>query len=67
MNLIILSILNLIRGQSGEVIPFSDFDTSLIFDKIVELQNSIGSLSSQDGGIASAHVILLAAGVVIFL
>jgi len=67
MNPIILSILNLIRGQSGEVIPFSDFDTSLIFDKIVELQNSIGSLSSQDGGIASAHVILLAAGVVIFL
>lgn len=67
MNSIILSILNLIRGQSGEVFPFSDFDTSLIFDKIVELQNSIGTLSSQDGGIASAHVILLAAGVVIFL
>jgi len=67
MNPIILSILNLIRGQSGEVLPFSDFDTSLIFDKIVEVQNSIGSLSSQDGVIASAHVILLAAGVVIFL
>ncbi len=67
MNSIILSILNLIRGQSGEVFPFSDFDTSLIFDKIVELQNSIGTLSSQDGGIASAHVILLTAGVVIFL
>jgi cell volume regulation protein A len=67
MNPIILSILNLIRGQSGEVLPFSDFDTSLIFDKIVEVQNSIGTLSSQDGVIASAHVILLAAGVVIFL
>ncbi len=67
MNPIILSILNLIRGQGGEVLPFSDFDPSLILDKIVELQNSIGTLSSQDGGIASAHVILLAAGVVIFL
>jgi len=67
MNPIILSILNLIRGQSGEVIPFSDFDTSLIFDKIAELQNSIGTISSEDGVIASAHVILLAAGVVIFL
>jgi cell volume regulation protein A len=67
MNPIILSVLNLIRGQSGEVLPFSDFDPSLIVDKIAELQNSIGTLSSQDGGIASAHVILLAAGVVIFL
>ena len=67
MNPIILSILNLIRGQTGEVFPLSDFDTSFILDKIVELQNSIGALSSQDGGIASAHVILLAAGVVIFL
>jgi cell volume regulation protein A len=67
MNPIILSVLNLIRGQSGEVLPFSDFNPGLILDKIAELQNSIGTLSSQDGGIASAHVILLAAGVVIFL
>ncbi len=67
MNPIILSVLNLIRGQTGEVFPLSDFDPSLILDKIVELQNSIGTLSIQDGSIASAHVILLAAGVVIFL
>ncbi len=67
MNPIILSVLNLIRGQGGEVFPLSDFDTSLILDKIIELQNSIGTLSIQDGSIASAHVILLAAGVVIFL
>ena len=67
MNLIILSILNLIKGQTGDIIPLSNFDTSMIFDKITELQNSIGSLSIQDGPIASAHVILLAAGVVIFL
>jgi len=67
MNPIILSVLNLIRGQGGEVFPLSDFDTSLILDKIIEIQNSIGTLSIQDGSIASAHVILLAAGVVIFL
>ena len=67
MNLIILSILNLIRGQSGEIISLSDFDVSFIFDKILELQNSIGTLSFQGESIASAHVILLAAGVVIFL
>ena len=67
MNAIILSILNLIRGQVDDVIPLSNFDSSLILDKIGELQNSIGTLSSQDGPIAAAPVILLAAGVVIFL
>ncbi|MCH7876835.1 MAG: cation:proton antiporter [Thaumarchaeota archaeon] len=67
MNPIILSVLNLIRGQTGEMFSLSDFDTSLILDKITELQNSINTLSIQDGSIASAHVILLAAGVVIFL
>ncbi|HJJ22900.1 MAG TPA: cation:proton antiporter [Nitrosopumilus sp.] len=67
MSPIILSILNLIRGQFGEAFTLSDFDPSLILDKITELQNSIGTLSIQDGPIASAHVILLAAGVVIFL
>jgi len=66
MNPIILSILNLITGQS-DVFSLSNFDTSLILDKITALQNSIGTLSIQDGPIASAHVILLAAGVVIFL
>ena len=65
MNLMILSILNLFRGQTENVL--SNFDTSMIFDKITELQNSIGTLSIQNGPIAEAHVILLAAGVVIFL
>ena len=63
----ILSILNLITGQSSEIFSFSDFDSSLILGKITELQSSIETLSIQDGPIASAHVILLAAGVVIFL
>lgn len=67
MNPIILSVLNLIRGQVGDLFPLPDFDTSLILDKIVEIQSSIATLSLQDAPIASAHVILLAAGVVIFL
>jgi len=67
MNPIILSVLNLIRGQVDEIFPLSNFDPSFILDKIAEIQNSISSLSIQDAPIASAHVILLAAGVVIFL
>ena len=67
MNPVILSILNLFHGQIDDIISFSDFDTSLIFNKIFEIQNSISTLSIQDGPIASAPVILLAAGVVIFL
>ena len=67
MDFVILTILNLIRGQTSDAIQLSSFDTSMILDKIAELQNSIGTLSIQDGPIASAHVILLAAGVVIFL
>ncbi len=66
MNPIILSILNLITGQN-DIFSLSNFDSSLILDKITQLQNSIGTLSIQDESIASAHVILLAAGVVIFL
>ena len=67
MNPIILSVLNLIRGQVDEAFSLSNFDPSLIFDKIAEIQNSISTLSIHDAPIASAHVILLAAGVVIFL
>ena len=67
MNPIIWSVLNLVRGQVEDIIPLSNFDSSLILDKFTELQNFIGTLSIQDGPIASAHVILLAAGVVIFL
>jgi potassium/hydrogen antiporter len=64
---IILSILNLIREKIEEIIPLSNFDSNLVLDKILVLQNSIDGLSIQDGPIASAHVILLAAGIVIFL
>ena len=67
MDPIILSILNLIREKIEDIIPLSNFDSNLILDQILVLQNSINGLSIQDGPIASAHVILLAAGIVIFL
>lgn len=67
MSFIILSVLQLFRGQIEMLGALSNFDSSSILTKITELQNSIAALSIQDGPIASAHVILLAAGVVIFL
>jgi len=59
--------LNLVKGQIEDIIPLSNIDLNLVLDKILVLQNSIEALSIQDGPIASAHVVLLAAGVVIFL
>ena len=66
MNPVFLGILELIRGQIDDIPSLSSFDTRFFFDKINEFQNFLGTLS-QDGPVASAHVILLAAGVVIFL
>ena len=65
MNAIILSILNLITGQSTE--GFQLPDLGVILAKFAELQDFVETVSAHDGSIASAHVILLAAGVVIFL
>ncbi|MCV0410684.1 cation:proton antiporter [Nitrosopumilus sp.] len=67
MSFIILSVLQLFRGQIDVLETLFNFDSSSILTKITELQSSIAALSIQDGPIASAHVILLAAGVVIFL
>ena len=67
MNPIILSILSLIRGQGIDTLQLPDLDSDWIIVKITELQESIGTLSIQDGPIAAAHVVLLAAGVTIFL
>ena len=66
MNSITLSILNLITSQIGDI-SLSEIDLTLILNKFTELQNFITGLTVQDGVIASADVILLAAGVVIFL
>jgi len=66
MNPVFFGILELIRGQLGDLASLDSFDTGFILEKINEFQNFMGTLS-QDSPIASAHVILLAAGVVIFL
>ena len=66
MNPVFFGILELFKGQLGDLASLDVLDTSFIFEKINEFQNFMGTLS-QDSPIASAHVILLAAGVVIFL
>ncbi|MGB1877699.1 MAG: cation:proton antiporter, partial [Nitrosopumilus sp.] len=66
MDTITLSILNLITSQI-EGFSFSEINSSVILNKLAEIQTSISSLSIQDEPIATAPIILLAAGVVIFL
>lgn len=66
MNPIFFGILELIRGQVDGFPSLKDLNSGFILEKLNDLQNFIGTLS-QEGPIASAHVILLAAGVVIFL
>lgn len=67
MNSVVFVVLSLFRGQIQDITIFENIDTSLILEKISEIQESIRTLSIQDGPIASAHVVLLAAGVVVFL
>ena len=66
MNPVFFGILEIFKGQLGDLASLDVLDTSFILEKINEFQNFMGTLS-QDSPIASAHVILLAAGVVIFL
>ena len=66
MDTITLAILNLITSQI-EDFSISKIDLPFILNKLTEIQNSISSLSIQDEPIATAPIILLAAGVVIFL
>ena len=66
MDTITLTILNLITSQI-EGFSFSEINSSVILNKLTEIQISISSLSIQDEPIAAAPIILLAAGVVIFL
>jgi cell volume regulation protein A len=66
MNPVFFGILELVKGQFGDLVSLDALNTSFILEKINEFQDFMGTLS-QDSPIASAHVILLAAGVVIFL
>ena len=65
MNPTALSVLHLLGGQAGN--PLSGLDTGWITDGIGRLSGSVGGLAFQDGPVAEAHIILLAAGMVIFL
>ncbi len=68
MEYVILMILNIFGGQIGGM-DFSSIDTEVISEKILEFQALLPtfSFSISDQPIASAPIILLAAGVVIFL
>jgi len=66
MNVTFFALFELIKGQIGDISSLGDIDINTIISKINEFQSFIGTFS-QDGPIASADVILLAAGVVIFL
>ena len=65
MNPAIFSILDLINDRVREMLAFFNFESNIVLEKITELENLIGLISNQNEPIASAHVILLAAGVVI--
>ena len=66
VNLILFWILESIKGQIDEIPSLANIDLSNLLSKFNEIENYVGTFN-QDGPIASAHVILLAAGVVIFL
>jgi len=66
LNSIALTILNFVSLQI-EDFSLSEIDVAFILNKFTEIQSSISSLSIQDEPIATAPIILLAAGIVIFL
>ena len=66
MNPVFFGILEMIRGQLDEIPTLSNFDISFILNQINDFQRFLETLSLE-GPIASAHVLLLAAGVTIFL
>lgn len=67
MNAVLLYVMELARGQLDILAPFEGINVDYITGKIAELEGFISGLSAQDGPVAEAHVVLLAAGVVIFL
>ena len=67
MNGIFLYVLELISGQAEGRLPQVEINAEYVMEKIAQVQDFASSLSVQDGPVAAAHVVLLAAGVVIFL
>lgn len=70
MKLVFFSILDMLKTYFEEnplpVVTSGQFDSNFIVEGLVKLQKSIVDLSGEDS-IAAAHVVLLAAGVTIFL
>ena len=70
MNLIFFSILDMVNSYFEEhplpQIPSEQLDSNFFIQGLINLQEAIGGFAGQDS-IASAHVVLLAAGVTIFL
>ncbi len=70
MKLIFFSMLDMIKSYFEEFplpeIPTEQLDSNFIIQGLADLQKSIEALSGQES-IAAAHVVLLAAGVTIFL
>ena len=70
MNLIFFSVLDMVKSYFQENplpgIPKEQFDSNFLIQGLSNLQEVIEGLSGQDN-IAAAHVVLLAAGVTIFL
>lgn len=70
MNLIFFSILDMVNSYFKEhplpQIPAEQLDSNFFIQGLTNLQEAIGGFAGQDS-IASAHVVLLAAGVTIFL
>jgi len=70
MNLIFFSILDMVNSYFEEhplpQIPAEQLDSNFFIQGLTNLQEAIGGFAGQDS-IASAHVVLLAAGVTIFL
>ena len=67
MDSVMLMILSFFRGQIQDIAIFENINTDLILEKFSQVQEFIGTLSVQGEPIAGAHVVLLAAGVVVFL
>lgn len=70
MNLIFLSLLDMVNSYFEEhplpQIPAEQLDSNFFIQGLINLHEAIGGFAGQDS-IASAHVVLLAAGVTIFL
>jgi len=70
MNIIFFSILDMVNSYFEEhplpQIPSEQLDSNFFIQGLTNLQEAIGGIAGQDS-IAAAHVVLLAAGVTIFL